>query len=323
MPFPSARVTLFATLAVALACAGASTAPATAVAGTSGPCGLRATPAAITHVVVIMDENHSYSQLIGPRGSATASSAPYLNGLARACGIAADYHVVTHGSHPDYMAITSGQASRRGITSTPSIFAQLQQAGRSWRVYAQSMPSPCYRHDLGGKSYKTGHNAALWYADTQATCSLYDVPMGANWNRVVWANALRSYSYIVPDNCHDMHSCAYQITRGDRFLRQTVSQIASTADYRAGHTVIFITWDEGSETPGSSVTEDCLAPAKLADQSCHVPLIVVSASTRPGTVSTAFLDHYSVLRASEDLLHLGYLPSAATAPGGLTAAFNL
>lgn len=312
-----------AAAALALAAAGGPGPGGAASAAAAGPCGLRSTPAAITHVIVIMDENKQYSQIIGPPGSQAATQAPFLNALARGCGVASNYHAITHGSRPDYMAITSGVPSRTGTTPAPSIFSQLQRAHRSWRVYAQTMPSNCYRHDLGERSYKTGHNAPLWYSQLNPTCPLYDVPMGTNWARVIWANALRSYSFIVPDNCHDMHSCANQITRGDDFLRTTVGQIVSTADYRAGHTVIFITWDEGTESAGSSVTENCLAKANLSDPSCHIPLIVVSASTRPGTVVRSMLDHDSVLRASEALLGLPLLPAAAAAPGGIDPAFNL
>jgi acid phosphatase len=308
-----------ALLAAAASPLGEGAAPASA----AGPCGLRSVPAPITHVVVIMDENKQFPQIIGPPGSQAAAQAPYLNALARSCGLATNYHAITHGSRPDYMAITSGVPSRTGTTTARSIFSQLQNAGKTWRIYAQSMPANCYRHDLGEKSYKTGHNAALWYTELNPTCPLYDVPMGTNWTRVIWANALRSYSFIVPDNCHDVHSCANQITRGDDFLRTTIGQIVSTPDYQDGHVAIFITWDEGTESLGSSVTENCLAKANLSDPSCHVPLIVVSASTRPGTVVSAMLDHDSVLRASEALLGLPLLPEAAAAPGGIEPDFNL
>lgn len=317
-----ARLVPAAALLAALASVGASATPAASVAAT-GPCGLRSTPAAITSVVLIMDENKSYSTLIGPPGSPAAEQAPYINSLVHACGVASNYHIITHGSHPDYMAITSGVPSRTGMVTAPSIMSQLQAAGKSWRIYAQTMPVPCYRHDLGETSYKTGHNAGLWYTNLRATCPSYDVPMGTNWTGVLWANALRNYSFIVPDNCHDMHSCTYPIERGDRFLSQVIPQITATKSYQQGHTVILITWDEGNETPGSSVTENCLAEQHLKDQSCHVPLIVVSASTRRGTVVSRFLDHYSTLRASEALLHLRYLPAAASAPGGIVSAFNL
>src|SRR5690242_7411502 len=89
---------------VVSACAlGGARAPAAASAA-EGLCGARTGPAPATyrHVVVIMEENKSFGDIIG------RSSAPYLNGVARACGLATNYRGVTHPSHPNYMAATGG-----------------------------------------------------------------------------------------------------------------------------------------------------------------------------------------------------------------------
>src|ERR671934_59618 len=63
-------------------------------------CGLKSGPAPSTyqHVVVIMDENKSFSDIIGPRGSAARRHAPFLNHLAARCGMAAPSGPVTGGS---------------------------------------------------------------------------------------------------------------------------------------------------------------------------------------------------------------------------------
>src|SRR4051812_12391806 len=60
------------------------------------------------HVVVIMDENKSFSDIIGPRGSSPRRHPPSLNPLARMCGLATNYRGKTHPSHPNYMAIPGG-----------------------------------------------------------------------------------------------------------------------------------------------------------------------------------------------------------------------
>ena len=46
-------------------------------------------------------ENHGYGQVIG------SSSAPFENQLAAQCGLATNYHAVTHPSLPNYIAATS------------------------------------------------------------------------------------------------------------------------------------------------------------------------------------------------------------------------
>ena len=59
-------------------------------------------------------ENHSYRQIIG------SSSAPYINSLARACGLATNYKAVTHPSLPNYIAATSGETWAIADDNPPS-----------------------------------------------------------------------------------------------------------------------------------------------------------------------------------------------------------
>jgi phosphatidylinositol-3-phosphatase len=47
-------------------------------------------------------ENKAYDEIIGN------FAAPYENALARDCGLATEYHAVTHPSLPNYIAMTSG-----------------------------------------------------------------------------------------------------------------------------------------------------------------------------------------------------------------------
>jgi hypothetical protein len=69
---------------------------------------------------------------------------------------------------------------------------------------------------------------------------------------------------------------------------------------------IFITWDEDD---GS------------ADQ--HIPTLVVSPRTRPGTRSATRFNHYSLLRTTEEILGLpARLGAAGTAPS-MRGAFGL
>ena len=71
-------------------------------AAASGPCGMRATAPGYKHVIWIWMENHSYNTIIGsPR-------APYINSLATECGLATNYHNVSHPSLPNYVSATSG-----------------------------------------------------------------------------------------------------------------------------------------------------------------------------------------------------------------------
>jgi phosphatidylinositol-3-phosphatase len=55
------------------------------------------------HVVVVLEENHSYSEVIGN------SAMPYLNSLASQYGLATQYFANAHPSIGNYFMLTTGQ----------------------------------------------------------------------------------------------------------------------------------------------------------------------------------------------------------------------
>src|SRR6266536_3112690 len=64
-------------------------------------CGTR-TPRPYRHVIWIWMENQNYDSIIG------SPYAPFTNRLAARCGLAMNYHNITHPSLPNYIAATSG-----------------------------------------------------------------------------------------------------------------------------------------------------------------------------------------------------------------------
>jgi phospholipase C len=277
-------------------------------------------PATYRHVVVIMEENQSYHDIVG------RSSAPYLNYLATACGLATNYRGVTHPSHPNYMAATGGIPTSAGSIDAPNIFRQVRRGGGSWRVYQEAMPHNCDRQSA--YPYKAGHNPGISYAAIQSGCQLWDVGWAA-FTRDVANHALPTYAFITPDQCHNMHaSCtrgATAIRAGDTWLSHVIPQIVQTPGYQRGRTAIFITWDEGSHGQSAAQHgEDCLARVHLADESCHVPTFVLSDYVAAGTRSNLLFSHYSVLQTTERLLGLDPFLGHASDPTttGMRAAFG-
>src|SRR5437868_12495491 len=101
------------------------------------------------HVVVVVEENHSYSQVIGN------SSMPYLNSLASKYGLAVNYYGNTHPSIGNYFMLTTGQilTNNDATTSTfnmDNVVRRLMAAGKTWKVYAESLPNVGY---IGGDQY--------------------------------------------------------------------------------------------------------------------------------------------------------------------------
>ena len=311
-------VAMATTMAAACLLAGVR-APAASAAGLCG--GRTGTaPQTYRHVVVIMDENQSYGDIIG------RSSAPYLNHLAAVCGLATNFRGVTHPSHPNYMAITGGIRTPAGYIDAPNIFRQVRRAGGSWRVYEEAMPTNCDRKSAA--PYKAGHNPGISYASIRSGCRMWDVGWPA-FKRDVAAHRLPTYAFITPDQCHNMHASCTRgtnaIRAGDDWLRRVIPKIVQTPGYQRGRTVIFITWDEGSNGQSAEQRgENCLALVHLNDRSCHVPTFVMSEYIAPGTQSGLLFSHYSVLQTTERLLGVEPFIGHAADPttDGMRAAFG-
>jgi phosphatidylinositol-3-phosphatase len=289
---------LLSTVASGALAGGSVAAAAPAQAGatrvSAKPCsGVRRPPARFKHVVWIVMENRSYSEVIG------SSDAPYINGLAHECGLATNFSAESHPSLPNYVAMTSG--STQGIgddgdpfqhrLAVPSIFSQL---GGGWRALAESMPSKCDLSD--GGSYAVRHNPAVYYTNIRDRCARQDTPLAAR------PNLSARFTFITPNLCHDMHDCS--TSAGDTWLATFVPKILRSHTYRKGSTVVFITWDEGS---GNN----------------HIATLVLSMYTRPGTVSSKPFNHYSLLRTTEALLGIHAKLGAAATARDMRGAFRL
>jgi phosphatidylinositol-3-phosphatase len=275
---------------------------------------------------VIVMENTSFGQIIGPDGSSEARNAPYMNGtLKKKCGLATNFHSITHPSLPNYIAMTAGTLG--GIvtncndcsTNVPSVFSQLKRNGRQWRVYAESMPEPCYHHNSG--LYVKRHNPAPYFTKIAGDCKRWNLPMGGSngaFAKALRNDRLRAYTVVVPNLCNDMHDC--EISVGDAWLRRWVPRIAATRSYRQGRTALFITFDEGAGR-GWEPQKDCLAD--LEAPSCHIATFVLSAHTRPGTRSAKLYTLYSLLRTTQSLLDMPRFFGKAATASGMRRAFGL
>jgi len=279
-----------------------------------GPCGTaRPSKVRFKHVIWIFEENHSFGSIIG------SSQAPYINALAHECGLATNYHNITHPSLPNYVGATSGlrvaqltpfkadcTPSAICSTKTKSIFAQTS----SWRSYEDSMPSNCYKRYSGG--YAPRHNPAIYYTKLTG-CARKDVPYIRLGSDLAHGH-LQAFSFITPSLMHDMHDGT--VAQGDTWLKAHLPKILHSRAYRSDTTAVFITWDEGE----GGTSQTCATNA--TDVGCHVATIVISPSTKPGTKSGKLFNHYSLLRTTEQLLGLPALGEAGSAKS-MRKAFGL
>jgi hypothetical protein len=273
-----------------------NTATATPTAPPAGPCGTAATPpATYDHVVWIVMENHSYSEVVG------SSNAPYETQLASQCGSASKFFAETHPSLPNYIAMTSG--SPQGITddsdpsahplNVPSIFS-LTAGG--WRSLEESMPNNCQLTNSG--TYAVRHNPAAYYTNIRTECGSLDVPLGST------PDLSARFTFITPNLCNDTHDCS--VSTGDTWLSGLLPKVFASAQYQAGRTAVFLTWDEDDSS-----------------MSNQIPTLVMAPSVVPGTRPTTTFNHYSMLRATEEMLGLSPLLGNAASATSLRSAFNL
>jgi hypothetical protein len=261
-------------------------------AASDGPCGkANRPPARYDHVVWVIMENKASSSIMG------SSNAPYENRLAAQCGWAKNFFAESHPSLPNYIAMTSGSPQRISDDnapaahrlSVPSIFSQL---GSRWRSLQESMPSNCLLGNSG--KYAVKHNPAAYYTNIRAACTKRAVPLGNT------PAISARFTFVTPNLCNDTHDCS--VATGDRWLSTFLGRLFATAEYKAGKTAVFLTWDEDD-----------------SNASNHIATIVAAPSIKPGTAPSARFDHYSMLRTTEEMLGLRLLGNAAGANSMRTA----
>lgn len=250
----------------------------------------------LSHAYVIVLENKAYESIVG------SPDAPYLNELIGRYGLAESFQGLAHPSQPNYLGLVSG--STNGVTddnphdvTAPTLFDQLEQAGRSWRVFAENVPEGCYL----GATATDGRDGTGTYARKHEPAISF-TSISGNPSRCADIQDLTAFDpgaadleLIIPNLCHDMHDCS--TAEGDAWLRRFVPKILDSPAYKTGG-ALFITFDEASDAD---------------KQSNHIATIVASPLVPAGTRSAIPHTHYSLLRTLEEAWHLGCLAESCNA----------
>ena len=235
------------------------------------------------HIVIVIEENKSFSQIIGNR------EAPYINKLARRGALFTQSYGVAHPSQPNYLALFSG--STRGVTSNicpltlsgDNLVSNLQAKGLSFTSYAESMPQASYDGCIYG-AYMRKHNPVTNWREFAAS----NQPFSAFPSDYA---QLPTVAFVVPDQLNDMHDGS--IERGDAWLKQNIERYAQWA--MKHNSLLIVTWDEDD---GSSNN--------------RVATIFIGAMVKPGQYEQR-INHYNLLRTIEDMHGLRYLGESAGA----------
>jgi hypothetical protein len=197
---------------------GSSSGTASGSSSGSGSCSAGTIPA-FDHVVLVMEENHGYSEIIG------SSEAPYINSLASHGALFTDSFAIGHPSEPNYFGLFSG--SDWGIADDndynfpgPTLAGELNGKGKTFVGYIDS-GSP--RH----------HNPWESFADSQNVEQPFS-SFPSDFTK------LPLVSWVIPNLNNDMHDGTIQ--QGDGWLQSNLSAYATWA--QTHNSLLIVTWDE-------------------------------------------------------------------------------
>ncbi|MGW4645549.1 alkaline phosphatase family protein [Kitasatospora sp. NPDC004289] len=246
------------------------------------------------HIVVVVMENHAYTQVIG------SSSAPYINNTLKAGGANLTQSFgLTHPSEPNYYMLFSGSNQGRtddscvgvGSISAPNLASELIAAGKTWKSYNEGLPSQGSTTCSSGK-YAQKHNPWFGFSNVPTNTALTMTQFPTDYT------TLPKVSFVVPDLCNDMHDCS--VGTGDTWIKNKLGAYATWA--QTHNSMLVVTFDEDNRLSGN-----------------RIPTVFYGQHVTPGSSTATTYNHYSVLRTLEDLAglstHAGNAASATTITG--------
>jgi hypothetical protein len=295
---------------------------------------------AFDHIVVVIEENHSFGDIIGN------SAAPNLNALANSGanivnaatdpqGNTSGSHAVRHPSQPNYLELYSGsnqgtiQDGHPGSTSepfsspppftTPNLGAALRSAGFGFVTYSQTLPSVGFDGDSSGEYMRKHNPVTNWMNDANPTANQYPSTLNqpfTTFQQIAnspggFAN-LPAVSFVVPDQTYDMHDGTIQ--QADDWLKQNI--IDTYLPWAMTHnSLLIVTWDEDGDNTATNQIPTIFAgakvkPGKYTETNLNANNPHVGSPTDPGiqTPTGTAMNHYNVLSTIEDvygLTHIG------------------
>jgi acid phosphatase len=213
------------------------------------------------------------------------ASMPYFNSLAAKYGLATQYFADAHPSLPNYLVLTTGLAETlddnfSGTISDDNVVRELVKAGKTWKSYAESLPSAGY---IGGDSglYARRHNPFTYLSDVQSsTAQTANIVPFTQFATDLGNGALPQYSFIEPNLTDDAHDGT--LAQADAWLQTNIAPLIASSTFQDGGLLI-ITFDEGDQ-------------ADLNHGGGQVATLIISASAKTGFQSKTVYQHQSVLR---------------------------
>lgn len=240
-------------------------------------------------LVIVIEENHGLSQIIG------SSSAPYINSLTNLGCLFINSHGIGHPSQPNYLQFFSG--SNQGVTdntcqskpfTTPNLAYNLIIKGFTYKGFSQGLPSVGSTTCTSG-AYARKHNPTSDWQGTginQYSSSLNQpfTSFPTNFTQ------LPTVSIVVPDLNNDMHDGT--ILQGDTWLKNNIKRYVDWA--MVHNSMLILTYDEDDGTTANLM-----------------PTIFVGPMVQPKIRNNTNINHHNVLRTIEDMYGTAYAGNSA------------
>jgi acid phosphatase len=261
------------------------------------------------HVVVVMEENSSYSAVVN------SSQWPNLNSLIKTGALPTNYFADTHPSIGNYLMLTTGQVLTNDDNSTQvwnvdNIARRMLASGVSFKIYAEGI-SQGY---VGGNTglYLIRHNPFALLSDVAGDAAVANqviCPL-TQFATDVANNSLPEFSFIVPDVNDDAHNGTPQ--QADSWLHSNVVvPLSSHSAFTAGGDgILMVVFDEAA----TSDTEH---------GGGHVSPVLWGPNVKAGytQTSTTVYQHESTLRTWMEALGLPDPPAAAASAPSMSEFF--
>lgn len=238
----------------------------------------------IEHMVIVIEENHSFKQIVGN------SDAPYLQSLIAKGALFTNAHGVTHPSQPNYLAFFSGSTqgvtndSCKGPFSAPNLASELMKRKLSFSGYSEDMPKTGYS-GCSYKQYARKHNPWAQFTNVPADANKPFSDFPKDFSR------LPTVSFVIPNEKHDMHSGS--IRQADDWLKANLGPYVSWAETH--QSLLILTWDEDDFSKKN-----------------QIPMILVGPMINPGKYAEK-VNHYSLLKWIEEAYKLPQLGKSKNA----------
>ncbi len=222
------------------------------------------------HVVIVIEENHSYSEIIG------SSAAPYINSLAAQGALFTQSYAITHqpAQLPRLLLRLQSGRDRRFVPhyfTTANLGLYLLNASLTFAGYSEDLPSVGSPVCTSG-AYARKHAPWVNFINIPGTTNLPYSYFPSDYT------TLPTLSFVIPNLYDDMHDGTIQ--QGDSWLQQ---HLDAYAQWAVTHNSLFImTFDEDDGRQGN-----------------RIATIFVGQMVVPGQYSES-INHFNLLRTLED-----------------------